>query len=328
MAKRVIFHQTGDPTAVLDIEDFSTPAPGPGQVLVGMRMAPVNPADLNLIEGKYGVKAKLPSPAGLEGAGLVEAVGEGVTGFAEGDQVLAPDGPCSWCTHILAEAASLVRVPQKLDARQAAMLRVNPSTAWRMLHDYEPLASRDWVAQNAGNSSVGRHVIQIARKMGWRTLSLVRRPELAAELTAIGADAVLVDDDDAPAKAREIFGGAHPRLALNAVGGDSVLRLSKMTAHGGSIITYGGMSRKPVTVPTGFLIFNDLVYRGFWLTRWWAAASMAAKQEMIDHLGSMALKGELDAPVDAVFPIDDIQKAVARAAEPGRNGKVLLNLAG
>ncbi|MFQ3578188.1 MAG: 2-enoyl thioester reductase domain-containing protein, partial [Verrucomicrobiia bacterium] len=214
-----------------------------------------------------------------------------------------------------------------LSDRQAATLKVNPSTAWRMLHDFVNLPPGAWVIQNAGNSAVGRHVIQLAHAKGWRTLSLVRRPELVDELLGIGADAVFLDQDESLDEARSRMGTPSPTLGLNAVGGESATRLMKLLGEKATLVTYGGMSKRPLTIPTGPLIFRDLKISGFWLTRWWRTAERAEKISMLSELALLARAGQLSAPVDRVFPLADIKQAVLRAAEPGRTGKVLLALA-
>lgn len=329
MPLRAIFRQTGNPSEALQIEEFEPPRPGPGELLLAMLAAPVNPADLNFVEGRYGVKASLPSPAGFEGAGVVEAVGEGAGDFKPGDLVL-PEGPGTWATHLICKAQTAIRIPgglSALSATQAATLKVNPSTAYRMLRDFVTLRTGEWVLQNAGNSAVGRHVIQLCKAAGWRSASLVRRQELIPELQAIGADAVVLDDDNAPATLRGIFNGAPPRLALNAVGGESLLRLAKVCAHGAVVVTYGGMSKKPVTIPTGMLIFNDLSFRGFWLTRWFRSCPAGERDAMFEELARLAAAGRLSVPVDAEYSLRDLPAAVSRAAEPSRAGKVLLKLA-
>src|SRR5207248_10851014 len=120
-----------------------------------------------------------------------------------------------------------------------AMLRINPATALRMLRDFVDLAAGDFVIQNAANSAVGRLVIQIAKANQWRTINLVRRPELIDELRALGGDFVFLDDDDVKGQIATATGGAPMRLALNCVGGDSALRLANALAPGGTLVTYG-----------------------------------------------------------------------------------------
>ena len=326
MATRIRFHETGNPEEVLKLETFHPGNPGPGEIRVEMRFAPINPADLNIIEGKYGIKLALPADAGLEGAGVVAELGTGVVNVRVGDHVFPPDGQGAWCSEFIAPAESVTVVPKGLSDLQAATLRVNPCTAWRMLNDFVSLKPGDWVVQNASNSAVGRHVIQIAHAEGWRTVNLVRREELILELKELGGDVVLLDDDHAPTVAKTALQGHAPTLAFNAVGGESALRVCKMLAPGSPVITYGGMSRKPITLPTGFLIFNDLKFQGFWVSRWWKNATPEARTDMLESVAHLARTGRLEVPVDRVFPLNEIKAAVARAAEGSRNGKVLLDL--
>ncbi len=325
MALRAIFHQTGNPAEVIQTEEFALPQPGPGELQLEMQAAPINPADLNFIEGRYGVKACLPSWVGFEGAGVVKALGQGVSDFSLGDLVI-PEGPGTWATHLICKAENAIRLPKNLMPVQAATLKVNPSTAYRMLHDFVTLQPGEWVLQNAGNSSVGQHVIQLCQAMGWRSASLVRRAELIPELEALGADTVVLDNDHAPDILREVFAGTPPRLVLNAVGGESALRLAKVGAPGAIFVTYGGMSKKPLTIPTGLLIFNDIAFRGFWLTRWFRTCSRAERDAMFGELAKLLCQGRLSVTIDAEYSLRDVGQAVTRAAMSSRAGKVLLNL--
>ncbi len=327
MPKRVVFHETGEPVEVLRIEEYESPPLPPACARVAMRMAPINPADLNLLEGRYGVRPSLPCVAGLEGYGIVKEVAEGVESLKVGDPVLSPDGPGSWCEEIVYPADALIPLPEGMNDIQAATLKVNPSTAWRMLHDFVDLPKGAWVVQNAGNSGVGRHVIQLAHAKGWRTVSFVRRLELIDELLGIGADAVYLDSDESVVEAKSRIGTPGAVLGLNAVGGESATRIMRILDEQATLVTYGGMSKRPLAIATGSLIFRDLNVRGFWLTRWWKAAGRAEKISMLTELGALARAGRLNLPVDRLFQLTDVKQAVLRASEPGRAGKVLLTLA-
>jgi trans-2-enoyl-CoA reductase len=195
-----------------------------------------------------------------------------------------------------------------------------------MLNDFVSLQPGDWVLQNAANSAVGRCVIQIARARGWKTINVVRRPELIEELKALGADEVLVAGEQTAKEIRAVAGQQPIRLALNAVGGDSALDQLKVLAPLGVQVTYGGMSKLPVTVPTGILIFNDVIVRGFWMTRWYENASAAAVQGMWSELAEWMQQGALKIPVERVFSLDEVAAAVALARKGERSGKVLLKL--
>jgi len=320
---RLVFHQTGKPAEVLEWEAFSPRPPEAGEALVRIIAAPINPADLNTVEGTYGVKLTLPAVPGIEGCGVVE--GSGSEDLQEGDKVIFLHRASTWATHTTVPADTLFKLPADIDPVQAAMLKVNPATAWRLLNGFALLKPGDWIVQNAGNSAVGRCVIQLARDLGIRTISFVRRCELLDELLALGADHVLSDDEEGQAAAKGVLRGANAVLALNAVGGDSSLRLMKLLREGGMHITYGAMGRRPVTVPNGLLIFRDIQVRGMWITPW---VERAPKEEVFSVYQSLANRvaaGKLEQPVDAAFPLEEFKEALARQNEPGRSGKILLS---
>jgi trans-2-enoyl-CoA reductase len=204
------------------------------------------------------------------------------------------------------------------------VLRVNAPTAWCQLHYFADLKPGDWIAQNAATSAVGRAVIQIAQTKGWKTLNLVRRPEAADELRALGADAVVVDGPETADETLAILGGAKPKLGLNAVGGVSATRLASLLEERATLVTYGAMSKEALKIPNGFLIFRDLDFRGFWLTRWLRTASQSERDAVFDGVFRLASRGCFASHVAAEFPLAEVASAVARAGEGG--GKVLLRL--
>lgn len=309
---------------VLGVVEISAPRPGPGELFVEMLFAPVNPADLNVIEGKYGELPALPATIGNEGVGRVADVGDGVTGFRKGDLVL-PLRRGTWTQGMALPAAQVARLPSDIEPEQASMLAVNPPSAWAMLEDFAALQAGDWVVQNAANSAVGRCVIQIARSRGWKTLSVVRRPELIEELKELGGDAVVLEQEDLRASVETLCDGRRPRLALNAVGGASALNLANALADGGVHVTYGAMGRQPLKLPNGLLIFRGLDFRGFWLRRW-----VQGPPEKVDAamaaLAKLVAEGNLRMPVQQIFPLTELQAACAAAAAERRSGKVLLDL--
>ncbi len=291
-----------------------------------MRYAPINPADINVIQGNYGRKPRLPCIPGHEGAGVVEAVGGEVASLKVGDPVIPLLGAGTWSQHMVAAEQFFARLPAAINLAQAAMLRINPVTAWLLLQEFQPLVEGDWIAQNAANSSVGRALIQIAKKRGIRTLNFVRRAELIPELTALGGDAVFTDDAEGLAAARERLDGEKVHLAANGVSGDSAIRLMDLLAPGGTLVTYGAMSLKSLKVPNGFLIFKDLHLRGLWVTRWLEHAGAGKLYEVLEPLTEMMLACELVLPIEEIVPFQEASRALARAAEPSRAGKILLDL--
>ena len=185
-SKSIIFHEFGPPDKVLSIVEEEVPEPRAGEVLIRVEASPINPADLNVIEGKYPKRPELPAVAGMEGTGVIVSIGPEVSGCSAGDRVIVPHGSGAWRQYNTVPASGVIIVPPDIPALQAAMLKINPPTAWRMLHDFVKLQPGDWVIQNAANSAVGRAVIVMAKSMGAHTASVVRRPELIPELKALG----------------------------------------------------------------------------------------------------------------------------------------------
>ena len=313
----------GQKPPACSIENISLFEPGPNEVLVRMLAAPINPADLNVIEGTYGELPALPCTIGNEGVGVVDKVGSSVRGFVSGQAVL-PLAFGTWVEQMLVPVESLIALPEGLDPMQASMLGVNPATAWRMIHDFTELQPGDWIVQNAANSGVGRSVIQLARALGLRTLNVVRRPELIDELVGLGADVVVTEDVDLRKNAAQLCGGVEPKLGFNAVGGASALNIANALAAGSSLVTYGAMSRQPLKIPNGLLIFKNLNFCGFWLRRWKENATTHELQSTYQALADFLARGILHTPIHAVFPLSEVQKAVEIAAQEKRSGKVIL----
>ncbi len=322
----IMIREFGPPAQVVEVEEQELREPGVGEVLVEMRAAPINPVDLNVLEGKYPVLPELPAIPGTEGAGVVGALGKEVRDLHIGQQVILAARGGSWREACIVREEDLIAVPNAIPAEQAAMLKINPPTAWRMLHDFVALQASDWIVQNAANSGVGRAVIQIARELGIKTVNVVRRPELVEELTRIGADVVLMDGEDLRDQIKAATGAAKIALALNAVGGESALRLANALAPGGVIVTYGAMGRQPLRIPNGLLIFKDLRWRGFWITKWFKTTTREARDEMFARLFALAERGVLHTVVERAYSIGEAKNAIAHAQRSRRSGKVIFEV--
>ena len=319
----VVYQRHGNPVEVLRLEPHPWPRPAADEAVVQMRAAPINPADLNAIEGKYPVRPRLPATPGFEGAGVVVDVGAYVTGLTTGAVVILPHNLGTWREAVAVKANELIAVPPEIDPVYAAMLKINPMTAWRLLHDYIDLAPGDWVIQNAANSAAGRAVIQIAREVGFKTVNVVRRAELIDELRAEGGDVVLVDGDNLRDEVSDATSGAPIRLGLNAVGGESALRLANCLAPSATLVTFGAMSLQPLKIPNGLLIFKDLRFRGIWINKWYDNASIAERLEAFRPLFDMARRGLLKTKVEKSYPLAEAKAAVAHASEGKRGGKII-----
>jgi len=321
-----LFSEYGAPSSVLKVVSLAVPDLTPQDVLLRMLFAPINPSDINLIEGTYGTKPSLPAIAGNEGVARIEHLGEKVTDLQLGQLVLPPSGTGSWQQWVVCSGADCLKLPATLKPEQAAMLYVNPSTAWRLLHDFFQLEPGEWVIQNSANSAVGRSVIQIAHALGLRTVNLVRRTDLFPELKELGADAVFLDTPDSVALIRDLVGAYPPRLALNAVGGDSVNLLCKVAAPSAKIVTYGAMSKQPLRLGNGLLIFKDISFHGYWISRWYKNAKREEVYRMFDSLAALEQQGRLKIPIAATYPLSEVLQAITAVQGEKRRGKILLQL--
>src|SRR5438132_11458283 len=321
-----VYERHGNPADVLRVESRPWPTPAPDEVLIQMRAAPINPADLNQIDGKYPVRPELPATPGFEGAGVVVNAGGNASTIPAGTLVILPHNLGTWREAVAVKASELVAVPPEIEPAHAAMLKINPMTAWRLLHDYVDLEQGDWLIQNAANSAAGRAVIQIARELGYRTMNIVRRSELIDELRAEGGDAVVVDRENLRDEVKNATGGAPIRLGLNAVGGESALRLANCLAFGGTLVSFGAMSLQPLKIPTGLLIFKDLRFRGIWINKWYDTATSAQRMEAFQSLFEMAKRGLLKTKVERAYPLSEAKAAVAHAAQGKRSGKIIFEL--
>ncbi len=326
--KYVELNKIGDPAVVLEVKEKLSRALENGEIRIKVLAAPIHPSNLLQIAGNYGTAAVLPSTPGSEGVGKVVEISSAVTHLTVGQLVLLP-GVGTWREEIVASAASVIPLPDlgKPSAEvieQLSMTAINPLSALLMLTSYVELNEGDWIVQSASNSAVGGYVIQLAKQRGIKTVNVVRREGLADDLMSKGADIVLIDGPDLAEQIANATNGAPVSLAIDAVGGETFTRLSESLGNGGTLVAYGAMSGKSPVLNTATTIFNDIRIRGFWLSKWFQTASTEEKQGAFGQIIPLVASGALKANVDSRFSVADIKQAVTRAAQRGRNGKVLV----
>lgn len=318
----------GPPEEVIELVEQPDPGePGPGDAIVDAELFPINPADLLNLEGRYGAAPPtLPMTPGGEGVGRIAKLGAGVSHVKVGDRVLLP-GPGTWRARIKVPSKALFALPMHADPRQLAMLRVNPPTAYLMLHDFVAPRPGQWVIQNAANSGVGHCLVRLARESRLKVVNVVRRPELIAPLRAFGADVVLLDGPDLDERVRHAIDGGGLPLAIDAVGGSATQRLARCVDDGGTVVNYGVLSGEACMVDVRETVFRDVSLRGFWLRRWFMQAPAERIAALYRDLAGKLADGTLAVDIEAVYPIRRIKEAVAHAARSGRGGKILVSFA-
>lgn len=322
--KQVVLERYGAPAdAVRCVEAPDPGAPAPGEVVFDVLAFPINPADLSMCRGTYRLRPPLPAGIGAECVGRVTAVGTGVAQVNAGDLVINLQRE-NWTQRRRVAAEDVIPVPRDLDRLQAAMLRINPPTARLLLTDLVELRPGDWIIQNVANSAVGRFVIRLGRARGVRTVNVVRREALVTELAPLGADVCVVDGPDLADRVKAATGGASIRLGLDAVSGQATARISTCVGERGVVCNYGSMSGEDPVMPRSKLIGEGQSLVGFILGRALAPRSPAEVRAIYGELAEQVRAGLLTAPVERIYPIEEIRAAVAHAEQGGRRGKILV----
>src|ERR1700726_2830537 len=315
----------GNPAEVMKVVEIpDVGAPAKSEVVIALEASPINMSDLLMISGHYGHRPRLPSVMGTEGVGRVIAIGGGGKHLKQGDRTLVPYPAPAWAERIKADASRLRPLPGG-DVHQLAMLGINPPTAYLMLTDFVSLPSGSWVIQNSANSGVGRALIPIAKSLGLKTVNVVRRDDVVAEIKAIGGDIVLVDGPDLAKRVAAENGKAPIALAVDGVGDTSTTNLLGCLAEKGVHVFYSTISGKPSVVPATDLIFRDISVRGFWLANWFNSARPDQITAMYDRLAPLVASGAISTPVAGTYRFSEIAEAVAVASK--NRGKALFTVA-
>lgn len=272
---------------------------------------------------------KLPFVPGNEGVAEILEVGDAVKDFKVGDRVIPFENLLgTWRTTANFDSQQLYKVPKELEVVHAATCNVNPPTAFRMLKDFVDLKPGDTVIQNGANSAVGQAVNQLCRIWGLKCVNVVRdRPDvgnLKAFLKSLGATEVLTEEE---VRVTTLFkSGAlpAPKLALNCIGGKSATNILRYLANQGIMVTYGAMSRDALIIPNSALIFKDIAFKGFWMSRW-CTEHPDRRDEMYKELFKIMMSGEFKAAAHRFVSINDFQTALAeKSSVKGMTGDKIL----
>lgn len=254
--------------------------------------------------------------------GIIEAAGKHVSGLCPGNKVIIIKPVQGTWRDVGVFHKDVVKVvPDNLGLVEAATLQVNPCTAYRMLTDFKPVRKDKLVViQNGANSACGQNVIQICKAWGIPNVNIVRDrddiSQLKTYLKDLGATHVLTEKE---LRSTDIFktGGLDkPSLALNCIGGKNSLEMLRHLKHSGVMVTYGGMSREPVIIPTSAFIFKNISFFGFWMTVWNEKADPSEKDVMMSELIGLMCEKKLKAPVHKMVKFSKYEEAISNALSP------------
>lgn len=328
MAKVARFHSFGSP-AVMQIDDISVGDPGLGEVRIRVGAMGLNRVETMVRSGAYGEVA-LPSKLGYEAAGVIEALGPDVSGWAIGDRVAALFGlPMdiygTYGTQILYPADMLVRIADGMSLTEAAASWMQYGTAYALI-DLGQIKAGDHVVINAASSSVGLAAIQIARHHQAVPIAITRGRSKADALLAHGAAHVIVsDDEDVPARIREITGGAGAQIAFDAVAGAALAGLLSGMAPRGVVIIYGMLGGYSFEMSLPLLMGGNLALHGFAANRLIEVPADRAK--VVAYIEAGLASGALSPVIDRTFDLAEIAEAHRYLESNVQFGKIVLTTA-
>jgi NADPH:quinone reductase-like Zn-dependent oxidoreductase len=325
--KAVVCPRLGEPGEVLELRDVPGPTCGPGQVRVRMLASPVNPSDLFMIRGRYGHQPAPPFTPGMEGVGVVEE-GKGLLAWrVKGRRVAVLNGAAgNWAEQVVIPARQAVPVPDDLTDGQAATFFVNPASAVAMTRYVLAVPRGAWLLQTAAGSALGRMVIRLGKKHGFRTVNVVRRADQADELLRLGADVVLDSTRDDIAERVTRLTGTGVGFVLDAVGGVVGSRCVNALGPGGRFLSYSSLSGEPISFDPRVLMTRGCRIEGFWLSQWARRQGPLRMLGLFRRIAALLREGVVSSDIGAELPLAEVREAVLLAETPARTGKVLLRI--
>jgi NADPH:quinone reductase-like Zn-dependent oxidoreductase len=329
MPKIVRFHETGA-ADVLKLEDLAATEPKEGEVRIRVEAIGLNRAEVMFREGKYLQQPVLPSRLGYEAAGVIEAVGPGVTEFHVGEHVSTV--PAFLMGHYgtygesaLVPAAAVARYPANLSAIQATSVWMQYLTAWGGLIHHGHLQAGQAVLITAASSSVGLAAIELAKIAGATAIASTRTSAKKQALLDFGATAVIAsDEEDLAARVHEITNGRGADLIFDPIAGPFLETLASAAAQGAQIIEYGALATGETPYPLFQALSKALVVRGYTLFEINSDPVLRATAQT--YIYDLLAEGKLNPKIDKTFPLDEIVAAHRYMESNQQFGKIVVTV--
>jgi len=321
--KAIVVRKHGGPE-VLEHVELPSPEPGRGQVRVRLKAIGINRRDAFIRAGIY--KRNLPVIPGIEGAGVVDGVGLGVSGWAVGERVVyyVPDLLGAYAECHVVPAQRLVRLPSELSFQDAAAIFDHGLTAHYLSTSTFPLRKGHRVLVQAAAGGVGSLLTQFARRMGATVYATVSSSEKADLVRRLGADeAILYRDIDFVEAVRGLTEGRGVDVVYDSVGKDTIQGSIRCLAKRGTLVLYGQSSGPVTTIDPAELADAGSLF----FTRPHLAHHIASREELdkrSQDIFSWYLQGKVSLNIDKVYPLSDVAEAHRRLEDRSRSGKLLL----
>jgi len=320
--KAIQVHRAGGPE-VLELTDLPKPSPGPGQVLIKVEAVGLNFADILSVAGEYLVRTRYPMIPGMEFAGVVEAVGEGVEHYQPGELVAALGGSGAFAEYAVVSSRAVVPVPPRMSAAEAAAFPVSYFTAYFALQTQAQAKPGEWVLIQAAAGALGTASIQIAKALGLRVVALASSEEKLTLCRNLGAEVTLLSTQDNLVEAvKEATGGRGVDILMEVVGGAGFAQSLRMLAYRGRLLVIGSASREMAQMyPVGLMKGNQSVI-GLWLTPF--LSDPAAMQSAVQFLQPLVASGQIRPVVGQRFKLEEAAQAFELILSRHNTGKVIL----
>lgn len=350
--RAVRINNASDDLSGVELVELEQPAAGPGQLRVRLSKAAVHPSDINYIRGDYrkGLERliwnrgaaqptfdtertkphpELPCIPGGEGVGVVDQCGDGVDAEQwQGKRVALFAGPPNgvWQEYIVVAPQQLSLLPEPLSDDQAALMMLNPLTALVMVKSILNAQPGQWLLISAGASGVSKHAAALGRHFGFKTISVVRNRMAPADTAELGDVVVNLAEQDLRDEVARATDGRGVELAIDCVGGATGEAMIGSLTDGGRMLLYGTLAGPSMELHSRDLMMTNAFVGGFYLPGWMAAQSPQTLGEVMQELSQLIAAGVFGSAVEAIYPLSDALAAVRAALEPGRRGKILLDL--
>lgn len=306
--KAIYFEKTGSLQDVLELGEFEKRQPGTNEVSVKVLASPVNPSDIYFVSGTYRIKPVLPQKAGLEGAGIIEAVGKNVDLKVGSLVAFLQDG--AWAESNIITKENLFPLPSNFPLEKAAQFIINPITAWGLLKEAQ-VKENDWLLVTAGNSSVAAIITQIAKFRKINIILTVRNEKYISGLKELGANEIIyLSKESLQERVNEITNGKGVAAALDAVSGKTGTEVLKCIAPNGTLIAYGRLDNEPVSLSYELLVYRFVSLKGFGVRSFIRAQTTKERNEMIQSLVEIIGDENFKLKQASEYALEDFKDAV------------------
>ena len=320
--RAVVCHELG-PVENLRVQDVPLPEPGPGQVRVVVKAAGVSFADGLRVQGKYQFPMAPPFTPGGEASGVIDAVGEGIDGWAVGDRVYVAANNGAFAEAMVVKPRTLAKLPDSVDFARGASFHQVYGTAWFALTNRTVVRPGETMLVTGAGGGVGLAAIDVARSLGARVIAVASSPEKRALALAMGAEAAIdPTNEDVKMRARELTDGRGLDLVYDVTGGDVAEAALRAMGFDGRYLVIGFTAGIP-RLPTNLVLLNNRALIG---VEWggWVVRNVEANRKMMADVLAAIDRGDLHPIAPFERPLEDVGAVLGELLGRQAAGKIVL----